>query len=216
MRYAEKQLVPGEEILYRARYHWIFYRRAILPFVLSIAAAAAEILVARRGGSSTALALLGWAAGGLLAISILIFLVLSLRARADEFVVTDRRIIHKIGIFAHETRQAPLSKVQDITVDQSVWGRMLGYGDLGIETASEAGQIVFPSIADPEKLRTAIWTHVGTGGVSSPVSEPAARPSASSAGSAAERLEHLNQLEEKGLITPEEFAAKRSRLLEEL
>jgi uncharacterized membrane protein YdbT with pleckstrin-like domain len=163
---------------------------------------------------SSTRAILGWGAVGLAVVALLAFLARGLRARADEFVVTDRRVIHKLGIFAHETRQAPLAKVQDVTVDQTFLGRLLGYGDLSIETASEAGQILFPSIADPEKLRTAIWTHVGEGGVAVP--EASSAKVAAAPLSAAQRLEELNRLREKGLITTEEHAAKRAALLEEL
>lgn len=214
MGYAEKQLVPGEEIIYRAHYHWVFYRRAIGFLLLSIAAALADLFfVARNPAWERYSGPVAWVAGGLLAISLILFLALAIRARTDEFVVTDRRVIHKIGVFAHETRQCPLSKVQDITVDQSFWSRILGYGDVFIETASEAGQMRFPSIAAPEQLRTAIWTHVGPGGLAAAGSAPATgAPSESAAG----RMARLEELKSKGLITPEEFEEKRRQIVREL
>ncbi|MGH9442650.1 MAG: PH domain-containing protein [Thermoanaerobaculia bacterium] len=218
MSYAEKQLAPGERILYRARYHWIFFGKALLLLVLSIVLSAADLWMVQRGVDATAVAVLKWAAASVLVFALLFLLVRSLRAAADEFVVTDRRIIHKLGFFSHETRQCPLARVQDITVDQSVFGRLLGYGDLGIETASEGGQIVFPTISNPEALRTAIWTHVGTGGLSA--SSPPTPGAAGSAGSrpsaASERLAKLAELRSQGLITPEEFEQKRREIVKEL
>lgn len=220
MGYAEKQLVPGEQIIYRARYHWVFYRRAIGLLILSIGVALLDAFVLAKNPSTEAYAgIAAWVAGGLLALSLLVFLGLLIRARADEFVVTDRRVIHKMGVFAHETRQCPLSKVQDITVDQSVWSRLLGYGDVFIETASEAGQMRFPSIEKPELLRTAIWTHVGPGGIAA---APEAGGPAASAGAArampspSERMSRLEELKSKGLITPEEFEEKRRQIVKEL
>jgi membrane protein YdbS with pleckstrin-like domain len=220
MTYAEKQLAPGEKILYRARYHWIFYGRAIVFLLLSIAASVLTLILESKGAGPTPSKIATVAAAAFLLAALVLFAIRGLRARADEFVVTDRRILHKIGIFAHETRQCPLERIQDVTVDQSFWGRLLGYGDLGIETASERGQILFPTIRDPEALRTAIWTHVGPGGVSSPhapgADRPAGAPGAVGRGSAAERLAELNDLRNKGLLTTEEFEAKRRAVVSDL
>jgi len=222
MTYAEKQLAPGEKILYRAKYHWIFYGRPIVFLLLSIAASALTLTLESKGAGPTPSKISTTAAAAFLAVALVLFTIRGLRARADEFVVTDRRILHKVGIFAHETRQCPLERIQDVTVDQSFFGRLLGYGDLGIETASERGQILFPTIRNPEALRTAIWTHVGTGGVSSPHAPGAERPSGvpgpaiAGRGSAADRLAQLSDLRNKGLLTPEEFEAKRRDVVKDL
>jgi membrane protein YdbS with pleckstrin-like domain len=216
MSYAEKQLAPGERILYRARYHWIFFGKAILLLVASIALSAADLWLSQKEANPAAVRVLAWVAGAVLVFALILLLVRSIRAAADEFVVTDRRIIHKLGFFSHETRQCPLARVQDITVDQSFWGRLLGYGDLGIETASEGGQILFPTISNPEALRTAIWTHVGTGGLSAPAAAGSTSAASPAASSASDRLAKLNELKNQGLITPEEFEQKRTAIVREL
>jgi membrane protein YdbS with pleckstrin-like domain len=210
--YADKQLSPGEKIIYRARYHWVFFGKAILLLLLAIVLSAGDLWLTHRGASPAIVRALAWVAGGVVVVGLLVLLGRSIRSASDEFVVTDRRIIHKLGFFSHETRQCPLARVQDITVDQSFWGRLLGYGDLGIETASEGGQIPFPTISNPEALRTAIWTHVGTGGVSGGAAAPASVP----AGSASDRLARLNELRTQGLVTPEEFEQKRREIVRDL
>ncbi|HET9794930.1 MAG TPA: PH domain-containing protein [Thermoanaerobaculia bacterium] len=216
MKYAEKQLAPGERILYRARYHWIFYGRAIVLLLFSIAASAVALVFEAKGAGPTPSKVAMWVAAALFLLSLVVFAIRGIRARTDEFVVTDRRILHKIGVFAHETRQCPLERIQDVTVDQSFWGRLLGYGDLAIETASERGQILFPTIEHPEALRTAIWTHVGPGGVSVPSPEAAASSPPARSAAPADRLAELNDLKNRGLITPEEFEAKRREAVRDL
>ncbi len=215
MKYAEKQLAPGESILYRARYHWIFYGRAIAVLLLSIALSGAAVVLAGKGSAAGLVTGVRDAALAAFVLALAVFAIRAVRARTDEFVVTDRRILHKIGVFAHETRQCPLERIQDVTVDQSFWGRLLGYGDLAIETASERGQILFPTIEHPEALRTAIWTHVGTGGVSVAAPEPA-RGDVPRAATPAQRLAELNDLRNRGLLTPEEFEEKRREAVREL
>jgi len=223
--YAEKQLAPGEQILYRAKYHWIFYGKAIVFLLLSIAASALTLTLESNAAGRTPSTIAFVAAAVFLVAALGIFAVRAAHAYADEFVVTDRRILHKVGVFSHETRQCPLERIQDITVDQSFWGRILGFGDLAIETASERGQILFPTIRNPEAMRTAIWTHVGTGGVSSPHAPGATAPAGPApargaaperGGSAAARLAELNDLRDKGLLTPEEFEAKRRAVVADL
>jgi uncharacterized membrane protein YdbT with pleckstrin-like domain len=207
--YAEKQLAPGEAILYRARYHWVIYTRGILFLAAAVALAVAAFARESSPGAEGQARALAWAGGVLAVIGLSLLLFRAVRASADEFVVTDRRVIHKMGLVAHETRQCPLSKIQDVTVDQTVPGRLFGYGDLGVETASERGQIVFPSIRDPEQLRTAIWTHVGTGG-----EVAAAEPVR--AANAASRMAELKQMKENGLLTEAEYEGKRREILRDL
>ena len=83
------------------------------------------------------------APAGRVAIASLVFLAMAaiagvtrwISASAAEFVVTNRRVIRKAGLFAREIEQAPLDKIQDITVAQGVWGRLLNFGTVTLETA---------------------------------------------------------------------------------
>jgi len=73
MGYAEKNLVPGESIVYRARYHWIIYRLGILLLLLAILLGVSSLYAARTSPGSgvvrtvglLALAFLALAAGAL-------------------------------------------------------------------------------------------------------------------------------------------------------
>ena len=129
---------------------------------------------------------LAWIAAGFVVIGLVAFVAMRIRANLDEFVVTNRRVIRKVGLLAREIQHAPLEKIQDITIEQGLLGRMLGYGTVIVETASEKGMLVFPAIASPESLRTHVW---GQGPVSGQV--PLAVPASPAPPTPRERLEEL-------------------------
>ena len=129
--------------------------------------------------------------------------------------MTNRRVLRKLGLFAREAEHAPIEKIQDITIDQGVIARILGYGTVALETASERGRIVFPDIARPEAFRNAIWGQgaipVGVPGGALPSTAPAAAPPP-----AAQRLAELEDLRTRGLLSTEEYARKREEILKSL
>jgi membrane protein YdbS with pleckstrin-like domain len=215
MSYAEKNLAPGETIVYRARYHWIYYRTALaLLLVAAVFGVWWWIAGSLPGAESTspifrnvALVFLGAAVAS--------FLVRRIRNAADEFVVTNRRVLRKVGLLAREADHAPIEKIQDITIDQGVTARILGYGTVALETASERGRMVFPDIARPEAFRNAIWgqgaTPVGVPGGALASTAPATAPPP-----AAQRLAELEDLRTRGLLSTEEYARKREEILKSL
>jgi len=50
----------------------------------------------------------------------------------NEYAITNKRIIVKEGLIARRTLEMNLSKVESVNVDQSILGRILGYGNLRI------------------------------------------------------------------------------------
>ncbi len=216
MGYAEKNLAPGESIVLRARYHWTIYRGVLLLFVLGVLLAAASLYAHRVSADSGVARPVGYLALGFTVLGIFAFVVRWVRASNDEFVVTNRRVIRKMGMVSREIEQAPLEKIQDITVDQGFVGRLLGYGSVTIETASERGSMTFPRIAQPESFRNALWGQAPAVGGAGGRLAAAARPA--DAGGAREprvqeRLAQLEALKQQGLVSEPEYAAKRREIL---
>jgi len=214
MSYAEKNLAPGETIVHRARYHWIYYRTALA--LLLVAAVfglwwwIAKNRLESPGGSS----IFGYVALFFLAAAVVTFFLRRVRAAADEFVVTNRRVMRKVGLFAREAEQAPIEKIQDVTLDQGVIARLLGYGTVVLETASERGRIVFPDISRPEAFRNAIWGQAAGPSAAAVAVPPSPLPPATL--STAERLKQLEDLRTRGLLSTEEYARKRQEILSSL
>jgi membrane protein YdbS with pleckstrin-like domain len=211
MGYADKNLAPGETILYRARYHWIIYRFTIVLLILAAALGVAALYATKSQAGDEVGRPIGILAAAFVVLALFAYLVRRFRANLDEFVVTNRRVIRKVGFYAREIQQAPLEKVQDITVEQGAFGRMLGYGTVIVETASEKGMLVFPSIASPDGFRNHVWGKApAEDRVPSAVQAPAAPVSAQA------RLEELESLKQRGLVNQEEYAAKRQEILSHL
>lgn len=51
---------------------------------------------------------------------------------SDEFVITNRRVIVKTGLISRKTLEMNISKIESVNVDQSILGRILGYGTIKI------------------------------------------------------------------------------------
>ena len=71
---------------------------------------------------------------------------------SDEFVVTNKRIVIKTGFISRDTIEMNLNKVESIEVEQSVFGRMLGFGTIKVHGTGVSGQ-AFHKIADPLEFR---------------------------------------------------------------
>jgi membrane protein YdbS with pleckstrin-like domain len=214
MSYAEKNLAPGETIVYRARYHWIFYRTTLALLLVAAVFGLWWWIAGERLKSGPTSSIFGTIALALAVAAGLHFLARRIRAAADEFVVTTRRVIRKTGLVAREAEHAPIEKIQDITIDQGVTARLLGYGTATLETASESGRIVFPDIAAPERFRSAIWGQTPGTAVAPPLPAPGVVSPA--APTAAQRLAELEELRTRGLLSTEEYARKRQEILNSL
>jgi uncharacterized membrane protein YdbT with pleckstrin-like domain len=62
-----------------------------------------------------------------------------LKRNMVRYTVTDSTMEIDTGLIARRTRNIPLSKIQDVTVSASIWQRMLGFGDIIVDNASELG-----------------------------------------------------------------------------
>jgi uncharacterized membrane protein YdbT with pleckstrin-like domain len=138
MGYVESNLLPNEQITYRANLHWIIYT---LPAIVLLLA----ILVGLGGG--------GWIAGGVLcAIAVALFLPPWIRASSSEFAITNKRVLIKVGLIRRHSLEILLQRVEGIGVDQSILGRILGYGTItvaGVGGTKEA----FAMISSPLEFR---------------------------------------------------------------
>ncbi len=81
-----------------------------------------------------------------------LFIAPALARWSDEFVVTNKRLICKTGLISRHTLEMNLNKIETVNVDQSIMGRLLGYGTI-IIIGTGGTREEFPNIANPTEFR---------------------------------------------------------------
>jgi uncharacterized membrane protein YdbT with pleckstrin-like domain len=249
-RYTDSLLTEGEHVLYRTRQHPIgrivASRWGILMVGLAIVALLV-ILVGNVGG--TVRDLLGWATIALLVLGAVNIAWVYLHWWAEDYVITNRRILKVEGLFNKRAADSGLEKINDAILEQSVFGRMFDWGDLRVLTAAKevaddyhllhhaptfkktmllakqdiedelARRITAPLEAlnaheDEQDRREAAAEASARAAVPvvAPPPVPAAAP-APAPKTTEEKLRELAGLRDAGLITPEDYEAKKTTIL---
>jgi uncharacterized membrane protein YdbT with pleckstrin-like domain len=152
MKYYRKVMRPDEKLTFYCTLHWIVYWPALLFLALGgIALAVFAVLHAQGQGG----AIFELAAVILLLLAVFTFLRAFFRRVGTEIVVTDHRVIYKRGLLSRYTVEMNVSKIETVDVEQSVWGRLFGYGDVLIRGTGGSFEPLL-GIAHPLDLRSAI------------------------------------------------------------
>ena len=150
MKYVERVLQPGETIAYETSLHWLIYARAVVLLLLAI------VCLAVAGRFERTVMYAVELIAGLLALLAALSALRALIQRATtELAVTDRRVIYKTGILQRHTLEMNRSKIETVGVDQSVFGRLLGYGTIIVRGTGGSFEPI-PFIGDPLTFRSHI------------------------------------------------------------
>jgi len=136
-RYADKLLADGERIALRSRQHILAtFIEGRVPWVLLVLAL---VLIALDLSleAGTVRDLFGLLGLGLLLVALAWLASIYLQWLNQDYLVTNRRVIKVEGILSKRSADSSLEKINDAVLQQSLFGRMLGYGDLDILTAAE-------------------------------------------------------------------------------
>ena len=244
MAYIDNKLASGERILLRDHQHWFVLVADSRYGILAIAAAI--LLLILRGAARTSgqvdtiigYVVLALVIGGLAYLGWQI-----LRWINEEFVVTSRRVLQLEGVLNKQVVDSSLEKINDAVLTQSLFGRIFGFGDLDILTASESGISRLRMLKDADDFKRAMLEakhelELELSGArplpspplrapSGPSSGPAPAPSEASAAEPSRRAEmtpdeltrtlaSLADLRDRGAISPEEYEAKKADILRRL
>ncbi len=203
MGYVDRLLAREEKIVFVTRQHWI----SLLPTILVDLGIAIVIIAFSVAGTLFAppLPLLGLI---LLLIPLGHFLVRFIVWRNEQYIVTNRRVMEVKGVYKKHVSDSSLEKVNDVVMEQSALGRLLDYGDVRIITGADIGVNLFRRIAHPIRFKTTMMDQKAGHSAGRP---PEARPE-----DIPGLLARLDELRQRGVITPEEFEREKKELLERL
>ncbi len=154
--YVEKTLASGEEVVHRANFNWTYSFFPVFWFSLGAATLVFYFFIQFAAGVPYEDLKVGWwsaivaaASGSIILINHLIILM------TTEIVVTTYRFVYKTGLISRNTQEVSLNKIEEITLHQTVWGRLLGYGKLVLR-GTGVGVITLPNLDNPIHLRRII------------------------------------------------------------
>ena len=212
MPFPRELLTSDEELVLDLRPHPVALVGPILVTLLILVAWVYLIVMDNVPGSGDTENVFTWI---ILGAGLVLFIIYPLRGfiawGTAHFVVTNERVIHRTGLVAKHSMEIPLDRIQNVRFNQGVFERIVGAGDLYIESAGERGQNVFSDIRKPENVQKVIYEHAEVhtmkmqgGGMAAPA---APTPSMT------EELGRLADLRDRGAITEEEYQSHKARLL---
>jgi hypothetical protein len=145
------KLQPGEAVALIVRKHWLVLAKPAL-FVVGVLLYLPVRHVRILGFEELLNYLLPYGA----VLSGALFLYRYLDRRVNIWAVTDRRLIDEWGILTHKSKENPLDKINDIVVEQTIPGRLFGYGSISVQTAAKAGETIIEFVERPEELKQTI------------------------------------------------------------
>jgi membrane protein YdbS with pleckstrin-like domain len=135
------------------------------------------------------------------------------------WAVTNLRVIDESGVFKLFSKESPLDKINNVSYSQGLLGRILGYGNVAIQTAAGYGTTTYVGVENPRRLKDTITTmqenqrkdmsmNISGGGYNL-----FQQPGSPTHHSLADELEHIHSLKERGILTEEEYHRIKERLL---
>jgi len=212
MAFPRRLLIEGEEIVLDLRPHWIALVLPTVVTLLLIVGYGVALAYAPEEGAGRAI--LVW--GGLV-LALLVFVWFPLRAyvawATSNFAVTTDRVIHRQGFIAKRSMEIPLEAINDVRFQQTILERVVGAGDLIIQSASEYGRNVFANIRNPEHVQRTIYQQGERN--KERMYQGRSTTGAPQAPSVTTELQRLADLRDKGVLTEAEFQNQKKKILGE-
>ncbi len=226
MPYPKKLLNDYETLALDLHPHWWFFSESVFTLIVTIVLG---IVALAFDAAST----LKWIVLALIVAAALWVLVTYLKWITTHFVISSDRVIFRHGVFAKSGIEIPLERVNSVHFDQGVWERIVGAGDLLIESGAKEGQQRFTDIRNPDRVQNLLHSQMEanedrmfgtirdrnqTAGSPMPPPPPpstAATPTPTAASAdVVTQLEKLEALRDRGSISAEDFEVQKRRLLD--
>jgi Predicted membrane protein len=204
-------LQQGEQVLLITHTSWI---KLITPVLVLLTGLVASYFIG----------FLEW--GWIVALAGIIYFVLVYYTwKVNIWAVTNLRVIDEAGLFNHFAKESPLEKINNVSYDQSLWGRVFNFGHVVIQTAAEVGATEYYDVHDPKRLKDTITqaqAHFNAIQLTNQAQHMANALGVQQADikyttpaqiHIASELEKLYHLKQQGILTEEEYQRAKSKLL---
>jgi len=208
--FPKKNLNPGETVVLDMHPHWWYFAEPAFALLGSITLGVLVLTIDNEGSTKTALSYLSIAA----LVGSAVWLVLRyVKWVTTNFVLTSNRVIFRSGIIAKRGVEIPVNRVNNVNFNQTIFERLVGAGDLLIESGGEEGQSRYTDIRHPDEVQRMIHVQLqasqdrmspGYAG-SQPLPPPL---------DVADQLERLEAMLQRGTLSREEFESQKRKLLD--
>lgn len=210
MAFSDQELYPGEKIVLNLHPHWWFFA----PQAAALVAAVALGLIALFGFPNSS------AVAGVTAVLILVVLAWFVARyvvwNTTHLVLTTDRLISRHGVFTRQGTEIPLERINTVFYRETLFERMLGSGDLVVESAGERGNQTFDDIKQPLQVQNEIYLQMESN-ENRKFRQAGMEARGGRVGpSIPEQIAQLDQLRRQGIVSEAEFAAKKSELLDRM
>jgi uncharacterized membrane protein YdbT with pleckstrin-like domain len=206
--FSKKLLNEGEDVVLDLHPHWEFFIKSGAAFVVALVLGVYVAFV--MDDPPAALEVVS----AILVLGTLLWLGLTyLRWATTNFVITTDRLIYRHGVLSKHGIEIPLERVNTVFFSQTIVERILGSGDLVIESAGEMGRQSFSNVRKPSAVQNEIYRQMEANENRKFDRIGGARPSADSI---PEQIAQLEQLRQQGILTQAEFDAKKQQLLDKM
>ena len=154
--------------------------------------------------------------GGVLVLVALVWVAVTyVKWVTTNFVITTDRLIYRHGVLSKHGIEIPLERVNTVFFSQSILERIVGSGDLVIESAGEMGRQEFSNVRKPSAVQNEIHKQMEAN-ENRKFDRVNAAPAAPAADSIPDQIAKLDQLRQSGALTQAEFDAKKQQLLDKM
>ena len=201
MPYPAKLLNPDESVALDLNPHWWYFAESVSSFAVS------GILWLFVFGQDDRKSYLTYPIGVIALATLVWVIVRYLKWRTTYFVITSDRLIYRHGVIGKAGIEIPLERVNNVNFKQGIFERIIGAGDLLIESGGEDGQQRFTDVSHPDKVQNLIHMQMEDN------QKRSFSVNVTGGNDVATQLEKLEGLRDRGSISAEEFEAQKQRLL---
>jgi uncharacterized membrane protein YdbT with pleckstrin-like domain len=214
--YSDFMLRDNEDLVLDLHPHWWYFAKAVLTIVVAVLLGGYALTLGKTWDPLKVVS-------AVLIIGALVWLgERYIRWISTHFILTTDRVIWREGVIAKKGIEIPLQRINTILFSQGIVERILGLGDLTIESASETGAQIFEDIRSPAKVQHEIYSQMETnenrgldklGDRITAQAQAPAQPPAAPPQSVTDQIAELHGLHEAGALTDAEYESKKAELL---